>query len=96
MLQEVLRSAGCTASIARVLERKGLVEIAPAQNSAGASGPQRASRNPPALVLTASQKEVFDRILGMIAAEARPARCLLHGVTGSGKTEIYLRLIGRS
>lgn len=92
MLQEVLRIAGCAASIARVLERKGLVEIAPAKiqrvpldlSESGSS---------PALVLTASQKEIFDSILDLIL-QKKSHRCLLHGVTGSGKTEIYLRLIG--
>jgi primosomal protein N' (replication factor Y) (superfamily II helicase) len=91
MLQEVLRSAGCTASIARVLERKGMVEIAPAKIQ---RVPQDLSeiRNPPALVLTAAQKDIFNRILEMIL-QNKIGRCLLHGVTGSGKTEIYLRLI---
>ena len=91
MLQEVLRSAGCTASIARVLERKGMVEIAPAKIQ---RVPPDLSemRNPPALVLTAAQKEIFDRILEMIL-QKKIGHCLLHGVTGSGKTEIYLRLI---
>ncbi len=91
MLQEVLRSAGCTASIARVLERKGMVEIAPAKIQ---RVPPDLSemRNPPALVLTAAQKEIFDRILEMIL-QKKLGHCLLHGVTGSGKTEIYLRLI---
>ncbi len=53
MLQEVLRSAGCTVSIARVLERKGMVEIAPAKIQ---RVPPDLSemRNPPALVLTAA------------------------------------------
>jgi primosomal protein N' (replication factor Y) len=91
MLQDVLRAAGCTSGIAKTLERKGLVEIAPAKI-------QRVplelaeSRNPIALILTPSQKEIVDGILEMIQ-QKKAARCLIHGVTGSGKTEIYLRLI---
>ena len=91
MLQDVLRAAGCTSSIAKTLERKGLVEIAPARI-------QRVplelaeNRNQIALILTPSQKEIVDRILEMIQRK-EAARCLIHAVTGSGKTEVYLRLI---
>ena len=92
MLQEILRGAGSTASIARVLERKGLVEIAPAKIQRVPPDLSE-SRSVPALILTAAQKENFDRILQMIL-QNKTGRCLLHGVTGSGKTEIYLRLIG--
>ena len=91
LLQEAVRAAESNLSTARSLERKGLVEIAPA----------RIERVPPDLAeveaaahltLTPSQKELVDRILEMIL-QRRAARCLIHGVTGSGKTEIYLRLI---
>ena len=91
MLQEALRSARCNASIARVLERKGLVEIAPARMQRVPLDLSE-TRNALALVLTPAQKEIFDRILEMII-QKKVGRCLLHGVTGSGKTEIYLRLI---
>ena len=92
MLQDVLRSAKSTAGIARILERKGLVEIAPAQIQRIPPDLSE-SRNKPALVLTPAQREIFDRLLEMIL-QKKTGRCLLHGVTGSGKTEIYLRLIG--
>jgi len=48
--------------------------------------------NASSLILTSCQKELVDRILALIR-EGKPSRCLIHGVTGSGKTEIYLRLI---
>jgi primosomal protein N' (replication factor Y) len=53
----------------------------------------------PALTLTGDQEEVFGRLLGSLKASAGAAKdpgarhYLLHGVTGSGKTEIYLRII---
>ena len=43
--------------------------------------------------LTAEQAAAYERLRG-VAAERRFAAALLHGVTGSGKTEIYLRLAG--
>jgi primosomal protein N' (replication factor Y) len=42
------------------------------------------------LTLTAQQQAVLDELLGALDARAAAQR-LLHGVTGSGKTEIYLR-----
>jgi len=90
-LQQALRLAGTGPATARSLEKKGLVEIAPVKidriplelTDAGARK---------VLVFTPAQREAFDR-LRALAAGPGCVRCLLHGVTGSGKTEIYLRLI---
>ena len=43
------------------------------------------------VALTREQQEAFERLLA-IAASGRFRCALLHGVTGSGKTEIYMRL----
>lgn len=45
----------------------------------------------PQLVLTARQHEAVATILAELEGERRPV--LLHGVTGSGKTEVYLQVI---
>jgi primosomal protein N' (replication factor Y) (superfamily II helicase) len=90
-LQEAVRSTKSTRGAAKALERRGMVEIAPAHiqrippELAGISCAE-------ALVLTAQQQEIVNEILGLLRQE-KPARCLVHGVTGSGKTEVYLRLI---
>ncbi|MDE2637202.1 MAG: primosomal protein N' [Chloroflexota bacterium] len=45
--------------------------------------------------LTTDQQKAWDEILPALRRET-PARFLLHGVTGSGKTEIYLRAIAEA
>src|SRR5271170_87661 len=48
------------------------------------------ARSPEPPTLTARQSEALESLTAALAAR-EPARRLLHGVTGSGKTEIYLR-----
>lgn len=91
LLQEVLRKADVSSQVARNLALRGTIEIAPLAVSRKpleleASSPGRVP------ILTEAQGKVFEQLKVMLSG-GRPARCLLHGVTGSGKTEIYLRLI---
>lgn len=46
----------------------------------------------PEIVLNEEQQWAFEEILGRVQA-AKPSVTLLHGVTGSGKTQVYLRLV---
>lgn len=46
----------------------------------------------PKIVLNEEQQRAFEEILGRVQA-AKPSVTLLHGVTGSGKTQVYLRLV---
>jgi primosomal protein N' (replication factor Y) len=86
LLRSLPRLAGSDLAALRRLEARGLVAIAPRivrrapmHVAVGATGP------PPAL--TAEQEAALTAIAG-----ARPGEgLLLHGVTGSGKTEVYLR-----
>ena len=89
-LQELLRLTGTTAQTVRKLEDKNLIEIAP----------QIAERDPYAneqivptepLKLNAEQAKALEKI------NADSGKVfLLHGVTGSGKTEVYLQAIARA
>ena len=45
-------------------------------------------------VLNAEQQAAFEGLDALAAAE-RPAAALLYGVTGSGKTEVYMELIAK-
>ena len=79
---------------AEALIKKGLlgrewVRIEP-QNPSPATWPEVV----PQLTLTAEQADAVERITGaMDNRERQPRAFLLHGVTGSGKTEVYLRAI---
>ncbi len=75
------------------LAGRGLVRLAahaverrPAAVDRGGAGPRVAS--PPAL--TDAQRDALDAVTAPLR-EGRHERLLLHGVTGSGKTEVYLR-----
>lgn len=90
-LQSALRAAGTGPGVARSLEKRGIVRIAPAKvERVPVELSDAACRK--ALTFTPAQQGVFEHLCSLLG-KGDPARCLLHGVTGSGKTEIYLRLI---
>jgi primosomal protein N' (replication factor Y) len=91
LLQDALRKADVTSQVARSLAVRGTVEIAPLTVS---RRPMELEENVPGRVpvLTEAQGRVLEQLKGMLSA-GHPAQCLLHGVTGSGKTEVYIRLI---
>lgn len=86
---ELVEVAGASPSVIQTLERRGLIEIF-AQNVR--RDPLANVRLPEAtdFQLTPTQQTAFDEIRSAIDAQTYRA-FLLHGVTGSGKTEIYMR-----
>jgi len=84
-----LAEAGYQRSFLSTLEKLGLV----LKKERRLSGARDASGKEDT-VLSSNQQAVFDDILREWQEDDRPY--LLHGVTGSGKTEIYLRLIRRA
>ena len=87
--REICYFTGVTTAVLTNLSRKGLVELEE----------QEAFRRPPAsvvpsgpVVLSPDQREVYHRLRAHLDEGA--SHCaLLHGVTGSGKTSIYMELI---
>jgi primosomal protein N' (replication factor Y) len=99
-LQKLLELAGTTADTVRRLEDKGLVVI---ENQISERDPYEHENILPTqnLVLNAEQEkalgiinQALDRLVAdSVNAEKAPGTFLLHGVTGSGKTEVYLQAL---
>ncbi|MEX2118292.1 MAG: primosomal protein N' [Pirellulales bacterium] len=88
---QLAKAAGCTQAPITALRRRGLVEAAAQRVSRPievmADGVLEAN-----LVLNADQQRALDAILGALRGR-RHETVLLHGITGSGKTEVYIRAI---
>ncbi|HRU07657.1 MAG TPA: DEAD/DEAH box helicase, partial [Candidatus Brocadiia bacterium] len=85
------RQAEVDSSVIAALEKAGHIRRRRVQTAVNPfDGLEVTRRQPPAL--TEDQKAALDRILPRVEARAFHT-VLLHGVTGSGKTEVYLRVL---
>ena len=90
LFTDVLEKADVGASPINTLAKRGVVEIyiedVLRDPLAGEAFPDRKE-----LTLTAEQQAALDQITGAISDTGKFKAFLLHGVTGSGKTEVYIR-----
>ncbi len=87
--RELLETTRASLAALRKLGEAGLVELREAARTPGRPSAEETTF----LELTAGQASVLERLERQLA-EAKFQVTLLHGVTASGKTEIYLRLMG--
>ena len=97
-VSELRQSLNCTLATIKALESRHLVSVERIRIRRAPLSQLSLTTSPPP-VLTSSQQAAWESIQDVIGREARqsgrPPVFLLFGVTGSGKTEIYLRALAQ-
>jgi len=86
-VKQLAEKSGASSSIIKALVEKGIFEEYHIQEDRVSFDKNLREKN---LQLSAAQQNAFD---GIATAFTEKEVCLLHGVTSSGKTEIYIKLI---
>lgn len=90
-LDQLQQLAGCSAAPINSLREKGFIETRQERVFEEFSQPQGINQTIP-LALSADQRQALKHILTALDS-AKQKTILLHGVTGSGKTEVYMQAI---
>ncbi|MDE7226351.1 MAG: primosomal protein N' [Ruminococcus sp.] len=91
-VKETAYMCGCTESVLKRLVSSGAAEIFDMEVLRSADEFPAEKIDPDSVILSDEQQKVHDRILSQIEKK-EPAVFLLHGVTGSGKTSVFEKLI---
>ncbi|MGN0301604.1 MAG: DEAD/DEAH box helicase family protein, partial [Anaerotardibacter sp.] len=92
---ELRAEYGSVSSALKTLEEKGAIEFVTKRRYRGVEGSGVGTAVPAQVVkpsLTPNQKEAYDTLL-KLSQSSGSSVAVLDGVTGSGKTEVYLRII---
>lgn len=89
--KELSKKLNTTLSTVREVEKKGLVKIY--DKEINREPIKKDIKYYKKHDLSLSQKNIFNKIMNSIEKQSERNKFLLHGVTGSGKTEIYLQLV---
>ena len=88
--RELTELTGATASTFSRLEKLGLITIWEQEVQPELLSPAQEAAQPP--ILNDEQQAAFDGLCRQMQSQ-KPGAALLYGVTGSGKTAVYIRLI---
>ncbi|MEE8349112.1 MAG: primosomal protein N' [Acidobacteriota bacterium] len=94
-VQPFLRQMKCSQSVLKSLASRGLIDMEAIEAYRSPWAPSDGAPEIQKHPLTADQQRIFEKIQKHLAA-ARFHSMLIHGVTGSGKTEIYLNAIAEA
>lgn len=92
-VKEICYFTGCTSATIRSMEKKGLLLVEEREAYRRVIPENIRPAGP--VTLNDEQRRAFEG-LDALARAGKPAVALLYGVTGSGKTQVYLRLIQES
>ena len=92
-VSEITRLTGSSSATVSVLVKQDLINI---RDSVELRRPAiRRAERPESLTLNSEQESVFDTLAPLVGMN-KPEAALLYGVTGSGKTLVYIKLIERA
>lgn len=90
--KEICYSANVTNSVINNLVKKGVLYKIEERISRSTSIDAVATESPDDIILSPHQQEVFDGISALMTGD-KPSAALLKGITGSGKTSVFIKLI---
>ena len=93
-IHEICYNCSVTAAVVKTMVEKKILERFE-QIVFRTEGNVTASEDPESIVFSPKQQEVYDGILALMN-EPEPRCALLRGVTGSGKTSVFIRLINEA